>query len=331
MVPASVQDRAEQGERILRRLAHVVEQTVFEYCRYHGYAFVTRYKTVESLAEKIETGRYKRWSELEDLFACTVVVPTLEQEPDALTFLKKSFQERRVRKRGQAAKSPEVFRFDSTRFIGSLRKIEGADYPDEIWSKLFEVQIRTAFEHAWCVTTHGLTYKGREIDWRRLRLSAQLKAAVEQLDLLVLGFDEATQHVAEHEWFDVAGPKRVVDTFKPLFDQRTLPAEVEPKDWTRFSNNLFTLIFASANAPPGRDRKLDFLGEGLARAARAVRETGEKLVPRSVSLLQWVFAILTDESFLQPPLQNYVPLITPELRSLFPSVSKFHGVFDLDT
>jgi ppGpp synthetase/RelA/SpoT-type nucleotidyltranferase len=87
-----------------------------------------------------------------------------------------------------------VFRFDCTRFIGRLRS------PDEntrspIYDIPFEVQIKSAFEHAWSATTHLLTYKSSEVNWSKLRLTAQLKAAVEQLDTLVLSFEDATKYI----------------------------------------------------------------------------------------------------------------------------------------
>ena len=228
-----------------------------------------------------------------------------------------------MRRRGQAAKSPDLFRFDSTRFIGRLRD-EGAAHPPQVASCLFEVQIRTAFEHAWSVTTHRLTYKGDAVDWRRFRLTAQLKAAVEQIDLLVVGFDEAARHVAEHDWFEVQARTLIVDAFKPLFAEPSIPEENAPKDWTRFSDNLLSLLMASSIAPKARKQKLSFVGQCVDGAVSVIKKTEFELIPRSLSFMQWVFAILTELSLVKPPLQSkYVPPITTELTSLYPAVSSF--------
>jgi hypothetical protein len=37
-----------------------------------------------------------------------------------------------------------------------------------------------------------LVYKSSEIDWKRLRLAAQIKANVEQLDTLILAFEQTS-------------------------------------------------------------------------------------------------------------------------------------------
>jgi ppGpp synthetase/RelA/SpoT-type nucleotidyltranferase len=168
-----------------------VRDSLLVLCEDRGFALVSRIKTLESVSEKVETGRFDSWASLDDLVAVTVVIPTLTSEPAVVSFLKDSFKEVELRARSSTFKAPEVFRFDCTRFIGQLRS------PDEnsrtpIHDVLFEVQIRSAFEHAWSVTTHALAYKSPEVSWSRLRLTAQLKAAVEQLDTLVLSFEEAT-------------------------------------------------------------------------------------------------------------------------------------------
>lgn len=45
---------------------------MLNFCDNKGYALTSRIKAIESLAEKIETGRFKKWLELDDLFSCTV-------------------------------------------------------------------------------------------------------------------------------------------------------------------------------------------------------------------------------------------------------------------
>ena|ERR1700730_3627442 len=70
--------------------------------------------------------------------------------------------------------------------------------PSEKYRLLFEVQIKSAFDHAWSTATHDLTYKSNQIDWRRLRLSAQIKAIVEQLDVAILGFEQMAPLIAEN-------------------------------------------------------------------------------------------------------------------------------------
>ena len=64
--------------------------------------------------------------------------------------------------RNSTKKSPDVFRFDSTRIICKSQNHQGSD--EAIFKIPFEIQSLTSFEHAWQVTTHSLTYKSNEID-----------------------------------------------------------------------------------------------------------------------------------------------------------------------
>ena len=64
----------------------------------------------------------------------------------------------------------------------------------------FEVQIRTAFDPAWVVTTHALSYKSSVVDWKQQRLAAELKATAEKMDLLILAFQEASLKIEESRW-----------------------------------------------------------------------------------------------------------------------------------
>ena len=74
------------------------------------------------MAEKLEGGRYRLWSELDDLYACTLVIPTAESEEHVLAFLGVAFEIVEVRSRNNRAKPPDVFRFDTTRAICVLRQ-----------------------------------------------------------------------------------------------------------------------------------------------------------------------------------------------------------------
>ena len=180
IVPASVLQKHKYVRPYLEKLGQHVRDVVGGYCDRKGYAYAGRAKSSESLAEKIETGRYAKWSDLDDLFACTIVIPTLTDEPEVLEFLRQAFTEDRLERRGSTLKDPAVFRFDTTRFIGCLGPSEIERNPVLATMK-FEVQVRTAFEHAWSVTTHALTYKAGQVNWRHLRLAAQLRSAIEQL------------------------------------------------------------------------------------------------------------------------------------------------------
>jgi hypothetical protein len=326
IVPAKIQTGYDNLAAIVRATGKIVDETVLNYCSQHAYAFVSRPKTVASLAEKLESGRIARWSDIDDLYACTVVIPTLTVEDDVLEFLRTAFHQVSVRLRGTTRKAPEVFRFDSTRFLGRLRPPDPSYDREPIYNLTFEVQIRSAFEHAWSVTTHALAYKTSTMDWKRYRVAAQLKASVEQLDAVVLAFEASAQTITEHDWPELRAKIGLAWLFSDLLERGHLAAELAPKDWSRFSDNVYGLLRAAYR---GSVVGLDVF---LLRAADKLRGELQTLTistcPRSISLLQLAFGTLTRLRFVTAPLGAYYPLITPELISLYPEVAQFTTAFD---
>ena len=178
ITPLQILNKYRSAETYLAPVQLRVRESIQTFADGRGFAVTSRLKTLESVSEKVETGRFKSWSEIDDLVAFTVVVPTLAHEASVVTFLQGAFRQVALKPRGSSSKPPDVFRFDCTRFIGKLVSPDDADAP--IFNVPFEVQIKSAFEHAWSVTTHSLTYKSADVNWSKLRLAAQLKAAVER-------------------------------------------------------------------------------------------------------------------------------------------------------
>jgi ppGpp synthetase/RelA/SpoT-type nucleotidyltranferase len=295
-------------------------------CEPNGYALVSRIKTLPSLSEKIESGRFAKWSELDDIIACAIVVPTLTDEPDVIGFLKQAFQTVSIKLRNSSRKAPEVFRFDTTRFIGKLRAPGDASADDLPYQITFEIQVRSAFEHAWSVTTHALTYKGEHVAWNRLRLAAQLKAAVEQLDILVLGFEEASSNIAKSFWPETQAKADIANFFKAKLSSGALPVELGPKDWTRFSDNVYGMVRSSKGSQ--RRAPSEIVSTVSTTMTDAITVLGRDRIPVSISLIQFVFASLFTARVLSAPLEGYCPVITSELETLYPDLQEFRPRFD---
>ena len=92
IIPAILAQKYENYREIIELAANIAKETLQNHCDKTGYAFASRIKTIESLAEKIGTGRYKSWSALDDLFACTIIVPTLHQEEEVSKFCRSVFK-----------------------------------------------------------------------------------------------------------------------------------------------------------------------------------------------------------------------------------------------
>jgi hypothetical protein len=231
-----------------------------------------------------------------------------------------------VKARGIAQKNPSEFHFDATRFTGRLKLSEEAGV--NLSNILFEVQIQSAFEHAWSVTTHALTYKGAQIDWRKIRLAAQLKASVEQLDNLILGFDASAKVIAEQEWPEIRAKKEIEDFFTEQFAARSIPQESQPTNWTRFCDNVFSMLKSSSTTDSD---ELDNVVDEAVEALRAeIQSLGLGKFPRSVSLLQFVLGALAKAEIVRPPLHKYVPVVTSQLRDVYPQVEQFSDAFDFE-
>ncbi|WP_066426985.1 hypothetical protein [Anabaena sp. 4-3] len=312
--PSILERKYNEYSPFVKRLAETVKSTLLNFCESKGYAFTSRIKTVESLAEKIETGRFKKWSDLDDLFACTIIIPTLSHEEEVIQFCNNTFKNIRTVKRGQNKKAPDIFRFDSTRIYAQIKKIDALNPDNElsIYNITFEIQIKSAFEHAWSVSTHDLVYKSSEIDWKRLRLAAQIKANVEQLDTLILAFEQTSLIIQENNYPDIKIKRKLATEINKLFENGKIPNELQPKDMNRFCDNLYRLAVDA--------KKENNIPEIIEKLKTEIHSTSLKKFPRSISLFQYFFAILIRNKIIEIPIKNYHCHITEELTTLYPDI-----------
>ena len=269
-VSTALRQRFEETLPHIEAVAREVRATLLTFCEEKGYAFQSRIKSFNSLAEKIECGRYSIWSELDDLFACTVIIPTLNDKSSVEEFCNLAFLLHTARRRGSPDKPFDVFRFDATRLYCRLRPRMGEDGSRvEKYRLLFEIQIKSAFDHAWSTATHDLTYKSARIDWRRLRLSAQIKAVVEQLDVAILSFEQMAPLIAENPDRRLQVRRDIGDLFTRAVAEKKIPEENLPKDFSRFVENFCDMIRAARlnqeEAVPVARRILELIEEETQR------------------------------------------------------------------
>jgi ppGpp synthetase/RelA/SpoT-type nucleotidyltranferase len=299
------------------------KETLLNFCDHQGYAFTSRIKSIESVAEKIETGRFEKWSDLDDLFACTIIIPTLSHEEEAIKFCKNTFEIVRTVKRGQNKKPPDTFRFDSTRVYARLKHYENlATNTLNIYQITFEIQIKSAFEHAWSVSTHDLVYKNSEVDYKKMRLASQIKATVEQLDMLILAFEKTSEFIQDNDYGEIKFKRYISNEIGKLFDIDKIPDELRPKDMNRFCDNLYRLHINT-----GQEKKLK---QNIKHIAQKIQSTKTAKIPRSLSLFQYFVAILVSDTIMKNFPENYYCHITPEVISLFPTLKNITSSFEYD-
>ncbi|WP_157881055.1 hypothetical protein [Streptomyces griseoruber] len=284
-MPQSVSNAYSQVEPLLKGISEYAEQTLRTYCDRSGYLFFDRIKKVESLSEKLEGGRIAKWSDIDDLYACTIVIPTASHEPGVIRKLDACFARVAMRSRGTAKKAPEVFRFDTTRYYARLSENAAAERVPGIGGVTFEVQIATAFEYAWSTVTHDLVYKGDRVDWKKQRLAAQLKAAVEQIEMIIGAFDQVSGAVPESEWPEIAAKDSIVARFQELIADGVIASNLTPVSWRRFADNVFALVASYTSNNHARPVAVDSL---LTEFATAWRQPGAPPCPESGSLFQMV-------------------------------------------
>ena len=320
--PSILDIKYKEYKPFVEALAKIVKETLSNFCDSKRYAFTCRIKTIESLAEKIETGRFQKWSDLDDLFACTVIIPTLSHEKAVIHFCKNTFDIRRTIKREQNKKSPDTFRFDSTRIYALLKNQSDADEDNQLNTHkiTFEIQIKSAFEHAWSVSTHDLVYKNSDIDWRKLRLAAQIKANVEQLDMLILAFEQTSEFIEDNSYPEIKIKRYLADEINKLFEVEKLPDELKPKDMNRFCDNLYRLLIKIIP-----EKKIK---NSIKAIIQKIQQTNKSQIPLSISLFQYFVAILISEEIIKFPIEKYYCHITQEVTTLYPSLKNISSTFE---
>ena len=91
ITPREIKSRYVGLEPYLQQLRKLVRGILQPYCDENKFALVSRIKELDSLAEKIESGRYSSWSEINDLVGFSIIIPTLMEEKAVLGILRSTF------------------------------------------------------------------------------------------------------------------------------------------------------------------------------------------------------------------------------------------------
>ncbi|NHF60172.1 hypothetical protein FK220_012520 [Flavobacteriaceae bacterium TP-CH-4] len=311
-------------EPYLDRINSDLDAILLNYCKSNNFAYSSRKKDLFSVSEKFETARFKSWDEIDDLVACTIIVPNLNKEPEVIAFIKSKFNVVDIKNKQSFELNPESFRFDATRCYCKLKSLQ--TQVQTIYNQYtVEIQVRTALEHAWSVATHPLTYKSDIVEWEMSRLVSKLKANIEQLDMLIIGAADIKRHIISRGFTGVDFKKSIIRTTKKLLENKIIPAEHKPKDLSRYSENVFNL-FRNSSDLRGYYKQRNFkqLIEFYENSLKSLSGS----FPMSISLYQIVLGLfiqndrLKDDSKLQF-------LITNEMKSIFPKSSEIKKVIEL--
>jgi ppGpp synthetase/RelA/SpoT-type nucleotidyltranferase len=210
----------------------------FEARKQKKWFFFSRIKEEESFALKLETGRVANPGEMDDFFACTLVVENRLAISAAVAVIEEicDVVKRRPANDNETHKSPHEFSFDDLRMYVKLKESDQLP-PTPLNELIFEVQVKTFLQHAWGIATHDLVYKGQSVNWGRARVAYQIKAMLEHAEVSIEGVDS------------IAGSSVLKQTDERTHDVTeiiswlitTWDADGLPSDMVRLAENIYTL------------------------------------------------------------------------------------------
>ncbi len=329
-IPSSYQDHIDTISADLKFIEKTVKETMGKFCERQGFLFKFRLKSIESIIEKIETGRFENWSMIDDLFACSIIIETLLQEDQVIAFCEKAFDVKTEDKklRNRHPRPPDSFVFDTTRLICTLRVLEGDTLLTRNCLK-FEIQVQTIFEHAWLVASHRLTYKSPDVSWKHLRLIAMLKASVEQIDSLILSFDNVNSTNLENEYIDIKIRSKIIKLISSSSSSGLLPIELQPLDLSRASDNIlgFLMQFEKSSR---KNERLDSVAQNLDASYTYFETYLKKMglqIPMNLSFFQ-LFCISQFNARGMPSTQKLYLPISQEMMAACPSAKAYVNKFE---
>lgn len=322
VIPSEVQQWYSENRERLLVLEKIVRTTLDNFAAPRRYLFAGRIKTVESLTEKLDLGRIRSLSALDDAYAATIVIPTYAHEPVVRDFLGTAFNQTNILARGSTRKLADHFRFDATRMYFTL---SGAAASSDVGKLMFEVQIHSAFDYAWSTVTHDLVYKNETVDWRRLRVAAQMKALVEQLDAIGEHFDGFVDSISPSPSPEVSVRNMIINHIGNLFSTAKLPSELKPDAPSRLAETVVAYLESDGC------RKTDLEGRvnsTLAALDDYIDKVAPRDIPRSLTLGQLMFGIMWRAKVLSEHVKHRI-LCTDALTLEFPELKSYRNVVDL--
>lgn len=146
-------------------------------------AIEPRIKGIESVYDKLQTGRYETLRDLNDLVGLKVVLLRRSLVADAILIARSSLQVLHEEVRPQ---QPTDFSYSEPHLIVRPPQDFCERHP-ELAGLSAELQFTTALQHALDMATHDFDYKGQSFSWGNFRIVAQLRGSLELVDNLIDG------------------------------------------------------------------------------------------------------------------------------------------------
>ena len=292
-----------------------LKSTLSCYCESHDYLFSIRIKDAKSISEKIETGRFRSWEEINDLVACSIIVTESKSVKNTLKYLKSTFEEVTTINKHSSYKRPNEFRFDASRFYGRIRAGKGIEEDSDIRSIIFEVQVPTLLDYTWQKLTRKISYKNEISDWRLDRISAHFRSNIEQMEVIASNPRQFRSLMTESTWPEIKSKEKICLYFNGKIESGAITKLIEPQSWSRFSDSFYSLSlsFYDDHTP---SKKISYR---IGKSIQIIEDWMTKNeFASSLSLIGNCLGILIDHYNKMPNSGIYKAYISPTMSTLFP-------------
>lgn len=191
----------------------------------------SRIKGVESAFVKAQKGDYEfPFNEMEDFFACQVIVPSKEYLQTIISDVEAEFD---IESKPTRPLAPSSFDYNETHLILKLKDSPYRQNKTDL-RMVFELQIKTFLQSALQQASHDLTYKPQKISYWTERVVGQLRAILELADDVLAQVEITAQTLhARSEYEDnnyKTDQRKLLQTIETNF-----PAEQLPQDRRRIA------------------------------------------------------------------------------------------------
>ena len=237
-IPASVRSLYEKYKTKYEPLRVDVDQ-LMKGQKKSSWHYESRIKSIESFALKLESGRWRRFADIDDLFAAVLVVQNMSGLQDAERLITRKFNvvRRRPKSRQSTTTRADEFPFDDIRLYVCWSTTALVPRP-QYNGLIFELQLRTFLQHAWNIATHDVVYKTEKLKWSKERLAAQVRASLEQAEVTLHEIDKlAGSPVLRRSDSRTRQVNRVNNLLAKVWEPQRLPTDIK-----RMSTNVLILI-----------------------------------------------------------------------------------------
>jgi ppGpp synthetase/RelA/SpoT-type nucleotidyltranferase len=197
-IPKSFLNVYEPFSQELKALGEYVKPRLSKIASQSKGTFDERIKTPESLIIKAEqAGAKKPFLEFDDLYACSIVVPSTVLVGRVLEEVAGEFE---IVENRRKLLPPEKFAYDDVNLTLRIKKEE--NLKNKFAQIKFELQIKTLLQQAWGSANHDLIYKGKKKSWGLVRVSSQIRALLEMADAVLTKLEQSAENLQRNQLYE---------------------------------------------------------------------------------------------------------------------------------